>query len=123
MHGKVKKIKYLLAGSRGGKSAIPFQDPTIIQLAEKYKRTPAQVLLRYLLQLGCIVIPKSVKMMRIVENFNVYGFELSPLDMRKIEKLDRGTAGKTFFLNFLPTDQDPKALAEYPDCEADNYDP
>merc|ERR1711860_371577 len=60
-------------GSRGGKSAIPFQDPMIIQLAEKYKRTPAQVLLRYLIQLGCIVIPKSIKKTRIAENFNVYG--------------------------------------------------
>ena len=120
---KEKNNNWFSLGSRGGKSAIPFQDPMIIQLAEKYKRTPAQVLLRYLIQLGCIVIPKSVKKTRIAENFNVYGFELSQLDMKTIEKLDRGTAGKTFFMKFLPSDQNPETLPEYPHCEADIYEP
>ncbi len=64
-------------------------DSTIAGLAEKYGRTPAQVILRWHLQLGNVVIPKSVTPSRIRENFEVFDFELSGDDVAVISGLDR----------------------------------
>ncbi|MEQ7123838.1 aldo/keto reductase [Actinopolymorpha sp. B11F2] len=65
-------------------------DPVITGLAERYGRTPAQVILRWHLQLGNVVIPKSVTPSRIAENFAVFDFELSSDDVAAITALDRG---------------------------------
>ena len=65
-------------------------DATVVGLAEKYDRTPAQVILRWHLQLGNVVIPKSVTPARIVQNIDVFDFELAPDDVAAIEALDRG---------------------------------
>jgi diketogulonate reductase-like aldo/keto reductase len=56
-------------------------DPKLIFLAEKYKKTPAQVMLRWALQLGVSTIPKSVNLARIKENFDIFDFEISSADM------------------------------------------
>jgi 2,5-diketo-D-gluconate reductase A len=64
-------------------------DPTIVRVAERHGRTPAQVTLRWHLQRGDIVFPKSVTRSRIEENFDVFGFELSEDDLREITALDR----------------------------------
>ncbi|GAA1680162.1 aldo/keto reductase [Kribbella yunnanensis] len=64
-------------------------DPVIEALASKHERTPAQVVLRWHLQLGNIVIPKSVTPARIKENLNVFDFELSDEDLATITPLDR----------------------------------
>ncbi|KAK4528751.1 hypothetical protein GAYE_SCF64G6697 [Galdieria yellowstonensis] len=66
----------------------PLQDETVAKIAKKHGRTPAQVLIRWCLQRGCSVIPKSVKKERIKENFDVL-FELSPQDMKELEALDK----------------------------------
>src|SRR3954449_5161503 len=66
------------------------RDPVITEIAEAHGKTPAQVVLRWHLQLGNVVIPKSVTPERIVENFDVLDFELSDDDMRAIEALDAG---------------------------------
>jgi 2,5-diketo-D-gluconate reductase A len=66
------------------------EEPAIVQIAEAHARTPAQVILRWHLQLGNIVIPKSVTPARIAENFDVFGFELSAADLEAIGGLDRG---------------------------------
>lgn len=66
------------------------QNDVIQKIAEKCGKTPAQVILRWHLQSDAIVIPKSVTPSRIEENFNVFDFELSAEDMRKIAELDRG---------------------------------
>ena len=58
-------------------------------IAEKHKKTPAQVLLRWGVQRGTTVIPKSVKPERQVENFALYDFELSEEDMKSIDGLDK----------------------------------
>jgi 2,5-diketo-D-gluconate reductase A len=68
--------------------------PTIVQLAEAVDRTPAQVILRWHIQLGNIVIPKSVTPERIEENFRVFDFELDSGQMRAISELD-STDGRT----------------------------
>ncbi|HET9872037.1 MAG TPA: aldo/keto reductase [Propionibacteriaceae bacterium] len=63
---------------------------TIGRLAKTYDRTPAQVIIRWHLQKGFIVFPKSVTESRISENFDVFGFELSRDDVAAIDALDRG---------------------------------
>ena len=66
------------------------QDESIAGIARKHSRTPAQVILRWHLQLGNVVIPKSVTPSRIAENFDVFGFELDEADMAAIAGLDNG---------------------------------
>jgi len=66
-------------------------DATITALADQHRKTPAQVLIRWHVQLGTIVIPKSVTPKRIVSNFDVFDFELSEDDMTSIAALDTGT--------------------------------
>jgi 2,5-diketo-D-gluconate reductase A len=65
-------------------------DETIAGIAERHDRTPAQVILRWHLQLGNVVIPKSVTPERIRENIEVFDFELDDEDMAEFAKLDRG---------------------------------
>ncbi|TXI52180.1 aldo/keto reductase [Mycolicibacter arupensis] len=64
--------------------------PTISKVARRCGKTPAQVLLRWHLQLGNIVIPKSVNPERIVSNFDVFDFELGTAQMAEISSLDDG---------------------------------
>ena len=65
-------------------------DPVVAELAVKHSRTPAQIVLRWHLQLGNVVIPKSETPSRIRENFDVFGFELSDDDIETMNELDRG---------------------------------
>jgi 2,5-diketo-D-gluconate reductase A len=65
-------------------------DPTITHIAEVHGKTPGQVVIRWHLQLGNVVIPKSVTPDRIVENFDVLDFNLSTDEMSSIEALDAG---------------------------------
>jgi 2,5-diketo-D-gluconate reductase A len=65
-------------------------DPTIVRIAESNGKTPAQVTLRWHVQRGDIVFPKSVTRSRVEENFDIFDFELSQADMAEISGLDRG---------------------------------
>ncbi|XP_041804389.1 glyoxal reductase-like [Chelmon rostratus] len=65
-------------------------DPTIIQLAQKYGRTPAQICIRWSIQNGAITIPKSTKKERVVENCQVFDFQLEEEDMKAINGLHDG---------------------------------
>lgn len=76
---------------RGG----TFDNPVIVQLAEKYQKTPAQIMLRWQIQRGIVVIPKSTHMERMEENFNVFDFTLAEEDMQAIGELDK--AQSSFF--------------------------
>ncbi|MEU0375390.1 aldo/keto reductase [Streptomyces sp. NPDC006283] len=67
------------------------QDPVLARIAQRHGRTPAQVVLRWHLQLGNVVIPKSVTPSRIRENRDVFGFTLTADDMDTLAGLDRGT--------------------------------
>ncbi|BAX91762.1 aldo/keto reductase [Mycobacterium shigaense] len=69
----------------------PLNHPAISAVAEVRGRTPAQVLIRWHLQLGNIVIPKSVDPTRIASNFDVFDFEPSAEEMASISSLDDGT--------------------------------
>jgi 2,5-diketo-D-gluconate reductase A len=66
-------------------------EPKLRAVAEKYGKTPAQVVLRWHLQTGNVVIPKSVTPSRIRENIDVFDFELDAGDMDEIAGLDTGT--------------------------------
>jgi len=65
-------------------------DPAITGIADAHGKTPGQVVIRWHLQLGNVVIPKSVTPERIEQNFDVFGFELSSDEMDAITALDRG---------------------------------
>ena len=67
-----------------------FTVPEITQLAEKYQKTPAQIVLRWDLQHGVITIPKSIHKNRIIANAQIFDFELSADDMALLDQLDRG---------------------------------
>jgi 2,5-diketo-D-gluconate reductase A len=65
-------------------------DETIAAIAERHGKTPAQAILRWHLQLGNVVFPKSVTPERIRENLELFDFELSDAEMAEFERLDRG---------------------------------
>jgi 2,5-diketo-D-gluconate reductase A len=65
-----------------------FQNEVLLSLADKYKKSVAQVVLRWLTQRGVVAISKSVHKERMIENFNVLDFELSQTDMEEISTLD-----------------------------------
>ncbi len=77
-----------------------FELPELKAIGEKYGKTPAQVILRWHLQRGIIVIPKSTHIERMEENFNVFDFELTTDDMKAIAKLDKNSS--SFFSHYDP---------------------
>jgi 2,5-diketo-D-gluconate reductase A len=69
-------------------------DPVIAEVADKVGRTPAQVVLRWHIERGDIVFPKSATPERIRENFELFDFELEPGDVERIDALDQGERGR-----------------------------
>ena len=90
-----EEVKYLQAHNilveawapLGGQGAKVLTNPTMIQIADKYQKTPAQVCLRWVLQQGILPLPKSVHKERMISNQNIFDFELTDEDMRKISLL------------------------------------
>ncbi|MCQ1948719.1 MULTISPECIES: aldo/keto reductase [Arthrobacter] len=81
-----------------------FSDPTLSAVGEAHGKSIPQVVLRWLIQRGIVVIPKSVRPDRMAENFDVFDFELSPQEMASIADLD---TGKSLFFDH----RDPEAVA------------
>jgi len=69
---------------------LELEDPVIAEIASAHAKTAAQVVLRWHIQLGHVVIPKSVTPERIVENFDIFDFHLSDGEMEEIRELDSG---------------------------------
>lgn len=65
------------------------ENPVVLKIAEKYQKTPAQVLLRFLVQNKVATIPKSTNPGRLRENLNVFDFALSDKEMEVLRKEDR----------------------------------
>lgn len=77
-----------------------FHNPVLKEIGEQYGKTVAQVALRFLIQSDVVVIPKSTHKERMAENFDVFDFQLSDQDMKKIEALDNGES--LFFSHYDP---------------------
>jgi diketogulonate reductase-like aldo/keto reductase len=82
-------------GMKASKATLPdpLNHPAVKQLAGKYSKTPAQVILRWQLELGNLLIPKSVRPERIHENSEIFDFELAPNEVEAINALDTGIRG------------------------------
>jgi diketogulonate reductase-like aldo/keto reductase len=78
---------------RDGQHTSTLQDPVIGDIAQAHNKTPAQVMLRWHLQRGRSVIPKSTKPQRIAENLDVFDFDLSTEELAAIDALDTGQRG------------------------------
>ncbi|KAK3926234.1 Aldo-keto reductase family 1 member A1 [Frankliniella fusca] len=68
--------------------------PEVREIADKYSKKPAQVLLRHIIQKGLLAVPKSTNPDRLRQNIDVYDFELSEEEMRRLDALDRGEDGR-----------------------------
>ncbi|GJQ78282.1 hypothetical protein Trydic_g22124 [Trypoxylus dichotomus] len=102
----VTVVAYAPIGTRGYNTALKkfgrppkvlpdlLSDEIVNKVAQKHSKTPAQVLIRFLLQVGVSAIPKSVTSSRIKENFNVFDFKLDEKDMKALRALDKGTEGR-----------------------------
>lgn len=77
-----------------------FQNPVLKEIGEGYHKSVAQTALRFLLQSGVVVIPKSTHRERMEENFDVFDFQLTEGEMRRIEALDGGKS--LFFSHYEP---------------------
>ncbi|MBT3250019.1 MAG: aldo/keto reductase [Candidatus Pacebacteria bacterium] len=69
--------------------AKPIKDPVVLKIAAAHSKTPAQILLRWSLQRGLIAIPKSVNPAHVLENIQVFDFELSAEEMDVINKINK----------------------------------
>ena len=69
---------------------MKLKDSKLVETAKKYNKAPAQVLLRWNLQHGNVVIPKSTRKERILENSNIFDFEISEVDMKKLNSFNEG---------------------------------
>ena len=90
-----------------GRNGI-FKNPILTQIGEKYGKSVAQVIIRWIMQRGIIVFPKSVKQERMEENFNVFDFELSNEDMEKIKELETGEP-----IAYIDTPEFIEAISQY----------
>jgi 2,5-diketo-D-gluconate reductase A len=76
----------------GGQGGEVRNEPKVLQLAEKYGKTPVQVVLRWHLDSGLTVVPKSSDPERLAQNLDVFDFELEPDDVMSLAALDQGEA-------------------------------
>jgi 2,5-diketo-D-gluconate reductase A len=74
---------------------VVLEDPVVTEIAQRLGRAPSQVVLRWHVERGHVVFPKSVNPERMRENFAIFDFELEPGDDERIAALDRGEAGRT----------------------------
>ena len=98
-YGTQMEAWYPLGGrdsyGKGGKDIL-FAEPVIVTLAQKYRKTPAQILLRWQLQAANIAIPGSSNPAHIRENTAIFDFSLADAEMATISKLDKKTKFSTF---------------------------
>jgi 2,5-diketo-D-gluconate reductase A len=74
----------------GGPGGSVLRNPTIVEIAEAHDRTPAQVALRWCIQIGVSTVPKSGNVERMAENIEIFDFSLTDYDMARLATLDEG---------------------------------
>lgn len=93
----IQLVAYSPLGSPGYENRTspgPIDDPVVKCIANNHKKTPAQILIRYQIQRGHAVIPKSVNAERICQNFNVFDFCLMEHEMNQLLGLEKGKQGR-----------------------------
>lgn len=108
---------YAPLGSRGfvekvrKGDAVPnsLQNLAVLEIAKKYKKTPAQILLKHIVQKGIIAIPKSTNPSRIEENIQLFNWELEAEDVDKLDALDKGESARICDFSFF------KGLSKHPE--------
>lgn len=78
---------------RGSEATSTFTDATLVEIGRHHGKTPAQVMLRWHIQQGRQVIPKSTRQARIAENFDIFDFTLGDAELAAIDALDKGVRG------------------------------
>lgn len=78
-----------------------FKEPLVQEIARKHGKTPAQILLRHIIQKDVVVIPKSTNPKRIQQNISVFDFKLDEEDIGKLDDLDKGEDGRIFDFLFF----------------------
>ncbi|XP_014372217.2 uncharacterized oxidoreductase MSMEG_2408/MSMEI_2347 [Papilio machaon] len=97
-----KALADALAAKTGREYPDLLKLPAVLKIAQAHNKTPAQVLLRHLLQSGVAAIPKSTHPERIKQNISVWDFELSDEEMSELGALDRGEKGRICDFSFFP---------------------
>lgn len=101
---------YSPLGTRGlvkmiGKTDVlpdSLENSVVLKMAEKYDKTPAQIVLKHIVQKGIIAIPKSTNPKRIKDNIQLFSWELSIEDVVALNKLDMGCKARICDFTFLP---------------------
>ncbi|CAG7718843.1 unnamed protein product, partial [Allacma fusca] len=77
------------------------EDQEVLDIAKNHSKTPAQILMKFLVQQDIAVIPKSTNPERLLQNFDLFNFELTSTEMERLKALDKGEAGRTFNAELL----------------------
>lgn len=85
------------------------EHPLVKEIGQKHSKTPAQVLLRFLLQLGVAPIPRSVNPKRLKENFDVFDYQLDADDMKKLKSVNVGEKARLYTMETI------KGIKDHPD--------
>ncbi|OWR53806.1 aldo-keto reductase [Danaus plexippus plexippus] len=96
-----RALTNMLAAKTGRNYPHLLELPLVLELSKKYSRTPAQILLRFLLQHGVGAIPKSTDPTRIKQNISLWDFELNDTEMQDLHNLDRGEEGRICDFGFF----------------------
>lgn len=96
----------------GSEATSTFTDATLVEIGRRHGKTPAQIMLRWHIQQGRQVIPKSTRAARIAENFDIFDFSLTDDEITSIDALDKGVRGGP------DPDQPQPGFLEYPIPEA-----
>jgi len=72
-----------------GKNDVLSEVPTIVDLGKKYEKTPAQICLRWAVQRGCVIVPKTATKSRLPENIDVFNWTMTADEMKSIDALDK----------------------------------
>lgn len=108
---------YAPLGSRGfvekigKKDIVPdlLENLTVLEVADKYEKTPAQILLKHIIQKGIATIPKSTNPSRIQENIELFDWELKAEDVDKLNALDMGESARICDFSFF------KGISKHPE--------
>lgn len=74
--------------AKAGDPVLSFDNPKLVEIAKKYNKSTAQVLLRYIVELGAVPIPKSVNKQRIIQNADIFDFQITQDDMAVLDTFD-----------------------------------